>query len=357
MACLNSEFQRSRMIQIFASLLFALVATLNFVSIGALTWFRVEQTINFGDPKYSREFDTVISSEDYTVHGVVKYKYMVQILRPVPGNQNQTASCASVLQANYWVNGTKWSCQVGGVDDFPAVKNAVDISSQICKAGWCDPSEQDQNQQAYTCSELNAVTSQTFFDQQAKWRVKAICTGGKGVLSLLVISSFSALVALALCYFCSTKMKLMMIPGLFSSLLNIIAVISYGAAISSSYPWQELNFQTQIIAGFVGASSGQSALARVGSGFGVAIASAVISFVGSFWIVYANYYWLKRDFDVELAVVHGATPTAPESTMRDVQETVSTPADEAIPGQREQCNEETEGGTARNPENDVAGRV
>mmetsp|Transcript_33818 Transcript_33818/g.106078 ORF Transcript_33818/g.106078 Transcript_33818/m.106078 type:complete len:291 (-) Transcript_33818:610-1482(-) len=290
---------------------------------------------------------------------------MIQILQN-NNNQNQTASCASVFQANYWISANKWSCQVGGVDEFPAVKNAEDVSSQVCKQIWCDPFKASQEQQTYSCSALEAMTSKAFYDMQANWRVKSVCVGGKGVLSLLVISSFSALVALALCHFCSTKMKLMLIPGLFSSLLNIIAVIAYGAAISSTYPWQELNFQGQVNAYFFGATSSKSAVARVGSGFGVAIASAVISFVGSFWIVYANYFWLKREFDVELAVVHGATPSAPDSTAVGLQVAAPAPAPAATPvdveaalGETEHCTEETltAGDSAINPASGNAGRV
>lgn len=100
------------------------------------------------------------------MHGVVKYEDMIQIckrcflttIEPLTSrlvqnnnNQDQTASCASVFQANYWISANKvpssalqdieivffstevvlllqWSCQVGGVDEFPAVKNAEDIS-------------------------------------------------------------------------------------------------------------------------------------------------------------------------------------------------------------------------------------
>mmetsp|Transcript_29516 Transcript_29516/g.46304 ORF Transcript_29516/g.46304 Transcript_29516/m.46304 type:complete len:304 (-) Transcript_29516:239-1150(-) len=115
-------------------------------------------------------------------------------------------------------------------------------------------------------------------DPDAEWTHKAICQYAKGVLAALVLCMLFALVGFLMCFCVAHRPRLVVVPGILCTILAGIAVMVYAIQVSSTYPWQAAQlWETEAIS--VGSEAASQKTANVRSGFALAIAGSVISFV------------------------------------------------------------------------------
>jgi len=228
---------------------------------------------------------------------VVETLQTVYDLGPVdnPSIKYGSFQCTFTADWNYWLQAKNMRCG-------ESVDDQLDDTLKELAEFMCDRTCQFQlrsYQDAYPrCQDLEAGadSGNEFFI----WLERAVCTGGKAVMSMLVLSMFAATVGMFMCYFCANKPQLIMIPGILIVLLTAIAVVAYGASISSTFPFTLMARDDIIIEEAPQVDGAQSNAANVQIGFGLAIAGAVLSLV-SVTLAYIGRY-LPSD-GTELQVV------------------------------------------------------
>lgn len=304
--------KRARNALCAAAACFLVVDVLLAASVGVADWFKSTQAIRFqkeqmGRTGYDGQQTTQIDIRT-SVHGRMIQDFTIMFDISKVGRRYGSFSCNLHIDWDYWKGKKSPRCDASWDRSLPTdMQEYADFFCNDDSNGVCpwlvalvafndDPS----------CAQLSAAASYSgVTDPIAAWEENAICTGAKGVLSVLVLAVVSATLGLVLCWFCSTgkRPRFIIIPGLLCAILSACAVIAYGVAISGKYPYEaalrenmrisDKNINPEVVAA-------SSSVQTVQVGFGLAIGAAVIALF-TCWLAFTAGYIVMSD--VELQVV------------------------------------------------------
>uniref|UniRef100_A0A7S0VXW3 Uncharacterized protein n=1 Tax=Hemiselmis tepida TaxID=464990 RepID=A0A7S0VXW3_9CRYP len=274
-------------------------------SVGLTEWFYSSTVVRFkplyftNDPNLQAILTDVVERRIGVNGKVVESLKTIYDLSPVESLLSQydgygAFSCTFRAEWNYWMQYKKLECDQAvdrGLDD-----DLQELADRQCSGrcayytrGWQD---------AYPrCADLQAFadTGDDFYI----WLERAVCSGGKGVVAMLSLSMVAATAGMVMCYFCAHKPQLIMIPGILILVLTAIAVIAYGAAVSSAYPFTYVQREDDQIENIPVVDGAQSDTANVQVGFGLAIAAAILSFVST-TLAWAGRYLPSDGFELQV---------------------------------------------------------
>jgi len=201
----------------------------------------------------------------------------------------------------------------GAYEDFPWAR---DWGEAVCNVLCQDDNRGVKDRGALTCSKLKAYAeTQSIMDPAGPWNYKAICEAPKGIVAVLTLALVMAALGFCMCFACSSRPKLLLIPAALDCILAAIGPIAYGAAVASVYPWEALKMDEMLTTSVGGASAAASDVAQVRSGFALAITASVTALVGIVLLIY-NLYFVKASSDQghELSIM-SAVPVQPTDVL------------------------------------------
>lgn len=238
---------------------------------------------------------TLIYEQRFSIHGRVLEKRSFAF--GWVQNQRITAHsmCVQYTEWDVWWQKAKTGCSQdhqgtnGQTLDSFTLEWGEFVCDVICESFNMMVDDEDP----LSCEMLEVYAKDNYLaDPAGPWNYLAICTAPKGIVAVLTLALMMTLLGFLMCFCCSTRPRLLIIPSVFSTILAVLSPIAYGAAVASVYPWQALSMDEMITVSLNGADVATSDLATVRSGFGMAIVSAVVSCVGCVLLVY-NLYFVK----------------------------------------------------------------
>jgi len=261
-------------------------------SVGVADWFYSSTVVRY-NPFYFRDDDnlqtiiTEMGERRIGVNGrVVETLQTVFDLSAIDmAVQYGSFKCVLTADWNFWLQSKDMDCH-STTDKFME-QTYKDLGEDICRS-ICDNQLMLYRNTYPRCDYLEEAAGGG--DDWVTWFERAVCSGAKGVLSMLVLAMTAATVGLFMSCFCHRKPQLIIIPGLFCMILTAIVVVAYGAAISSTYPFLS-DARTDILIEMNPQVDGaQSNVAKVQVGFGLAIAASVLSLISCFLAYMGRYF-------------------------------------------------------------------
>mmetsp|Transcript_72724 Transcript_72724/g.117950 ORF Transcript_72724/g.117950 Transcript_72724/m.117950 type:complete len:431 (-) Transcript_72724:117-1409(-) len=319
-----------------AAFCFFLVTILIAASIGVLDWLSVRQSSTWEpggrdapdttagsgggmSTGWMNNRTTLVYEQRFSVHGkVIESRTLTfgwVIDRQIIGHSR----CIQFTNWNVWWETVETGCSQSHEGDLDGYPNALEWGEFVCNA-ICDDlnngvKAQADADQVLSCGRLAEYAKENKIqDPAGPWNLVAICDAPKGVVAVLTLAMCFSVLGFLMCFCCSTRPRLLVIPSFLSCILAALSPIAYGAAVASVYPWQALQMDELLTVSFGGAAAASSDVATIRSGFALAIVSSVTAMLGSIFLVY-NLYFVKvasADAGHELSIM-SAVPVPAQS--------------------------------------------
>jgi len=278
---------------------FLLVTVLNAGSIGVLDWFSTVYIRNWQTPMFGYFPPDMtplpylalqdVYEQRFSVHGRVlelqEQSFTAHSLSEgQPGTDGAVwvaqvrFTCKQTIDSNVWMGVRTVECSTN-VDAKKDLLDPLDMFSSaanLCQT-MCGMAEVST---VYTCEKLSTF-AENFSDEYAaaEWEHNTICTAAKGVGAMMILAMMVGMAGFAMSLCCWHYPRVLVVPAAASFLLVLVGVAAYGAAVSTTYPRKALLINEAIATDYYRADSANSEIAGMRAGFGLAIASAVISLV------------------------------------------------------------------------------
>lgn len=300
---------------------FIVVIALLAASIGVAAWFNVNQQIRYeeralGNSEVYRATLSTTSKYSTSVHGRVIQEYRVIMELKENLAFVGSFSCNLKVDWNYWLERKDDECGLSVDTVLPDHLKAYgrSVCSNFCpmiRSMLANPN----------CGILSAAVGEMgVTNTLSVWEERAVCSGAKGILSVLVLALISGTVGMVMSCCCHSRPRLMIIPGVLVVVLSAISVVAYGAAISSAYPYDAARLEDLRVMDDTGVKNVSSGVSTVQSGFGLAIAAAVVALVSCLLAWIAGYIGFNDGTEMQVISAVPIQIYQPEAQPQEAQE-------------------------------------